>query len=316
MTKPLKRYPALLALLAPLLLAGCGPGFPIMTAEQETLVKNVDRLVADNESMKARVAALESGGGGAAELKKEIEDVKRSLAETNISIEKLRGEMTFVQGSVEEEGHGREGLKESIKSISSSVSSISERVASVEGSLRGAQSDIGSLKNSLDAETKNAAEVKEAVASLGKRFSSAEAAPKAPEPAVARGGEKDSADPDAVYMKGYKETVNKDYTEAAETFRGFLVSYPNHKLASNAQYWLGEIYYARGDWEMAIIEFDKVVKKYPNGEKAAASMLKEGFAFEKLGSKKEARVLLKEVIERFPKSSEAHMAKKRLESLK
>ncbi|MBI5493095.1 MAG: tol-pal system protein YbgF [Deltaproteobacteria bacterium] len=315
MTQLLKKYPAPLALLI-LLLTGCGPGFPIMTAEQETLVKNVDRLVADNDSMKARLSALESGSS-TAELKKEIEDVKRSLAETNISIEKLRGEMTFVQGSVEEEGHGREGLKESIKSVSSSVASIAERVASVEGSLKGAESDIGTLKGALDVEAKNAAEVREAVASLGKRLSSAEAAPKAPsEPAAARGGEKDAADPDAVYMKGYKETVNKDYTEAAETFRGFLVSYPNHKLASNAQYWLGEIYYARGDWEMAIIEFDKVVKKYPNGEKAAASMLKEGFAFEKLGSKKEARVLLKEVMERFPKTSEAHLAKKRLESLK
>lgn len=310
MTKPLKRYPALLALLAPLLLAGCGPGFPIMTAEQETLVKNVDRLVADNNTMKARVAALESGSG-TAELKKEIEDVKRSLAETNASIEKLRGEMTFVQGSVEEEGHNREGLRESIKSVNSSIASITERIAIVEGSLKGAQNDLGSLKTSLDVEAKNAAEVKEAVASLGKKVSSVEAAT---EPAAAAG--KDARDPDAVYMKGYKETVNKEYTEAAETFRGFLVSYPNHKLASNAQYWLGEIYYARADWEMAIIEFDKVVKKYPNGEKAAASMLKEGFAFEKLGSKKEARVLLKEVIERFPKTSEAQLAKKRLESLK
>src|SRR5574337_1051899 len=177
------------------------------------------------------------------------------------------------------------------------------------------RNDIGSLKSSIDAEAKNAAEVKEAVASLGKKVASAEAAPKAPsEPAAAVS--KEAGDPDAVYMKGYRETVNKDYTEAAETFRGFLVSYPNHKLASNSQYWLGEIYYARADWEMAIIEFDKVVKKYPNGEKAAASMLKEGFAFEKLGSKKEARVLLKEVIERFPKTSEAHLAKKRLESLK
>ena len=83
----------------------------------------------------------------------------------------------------------------------------------------------------------------------------------------------------------------------------------------NAQYWLGEIYYAKGDWEMAILEFDKVIKKYPNAEKAPASLLKQGFAFEKLGSTKEATVLLREVMDKYPKSSEASIAKKRLAAI-
>ncbi len=309
---PLPKY-LLPSFLLALLLSGCGPGFPIMTAEQETLIKNVDRLVAENETIKARVSSLESrGGGGISELKKEVEDVKRSVAEANSSLEKLRSEFSFVQGGVEEEGHKRDELKEAAKSVSASLSTIGERVALLEGAIKGAQNDLGSVRGALAAEEKTVSEVKEALSSLDKRLASLEKAQRS-EPVPAS---KDAPDPEAVYLKGYKETVNKDYTDATETFRGFLASYPDHKLAPNAQYWLGEIYYAKGDWEMAIIEFDKVVKNYPDGEKAAASMLKEGFAFEKLGSKKEARFLLKEVIERFPKTSEAQLAKKRLESLK
>jgi TolA-binding protein len=67
---------------------------------------------------------------------------------------------------------------------------------------------------------------------------------------------------------------------------------------------------------MAILEFDKVIKKYPGAEKAPASLLKQGFAFEKLGSVKEAAVLLQEVADKYPKSPEASIAKKRLASIK
>ena len=121
---------------------------------------------------------------------------------------------------------------------------------------------------------------------------------------------------ETLYQKGYKETTSKDYPKAIDTFQRFLVAYPGHKYAGNAQYWLGEIYYARGDWEMAILEFDKAVKKYPESEKTPASLLKQGFAFEKIGAKKEARVLLNDVIKKFPASAEAGLAKKRLAALK
>lgn len=123
-------------------------------------------------------------------------------------------------------------------------------------------------------------------------------------------------DPEALYQKGYKEIISKDYPSAVETFQKLLSSYPDHKYAGNAQYWIGEIYYAKGDWEKSILEFDKVIKKYPSYEKAAAAFLKQGFAFEKIGSKKESTVILGSVIERFPKSLEAGLAKKKLDTMK
>src|SRR4030065_2894968 len=96
----------------------------------------------------------------------------------------------------------------------------------------------------------------------------------------------------------------------------FLSTYPDHKFAGNSQYWLAEIYYARAEWEMAILEFDKLLKKYSGSEKVPAATLKQGFAFEKLGANKEARVLLEQVVTKFPESPEAGLAKKRLQSMK
>ncbi|MBI5642107.1 MAG: tol-pal system protein YbgF [Deltaproteobacteria bacterium] len=290
-------------------LYGCGPGFPIMTAEQENLMKNVDRIVKENEELKARVASLE--GGGAAEIRKGFEDIKRSVAETNNGLEDLRHQLSFVKGDMEGADRDRTQLKAALDSMQSSIRSADERLTKVEESADSGAAGIRQIKDSLEANAKKIGELGEAVSAIEKKAVAAEA--KRPEQAA----KKEPAEPaDSIYAKAYKDTLDKEYPKATEGFRTFLVHYPDHKLAGNAQYWIGEIYYAKGDWEMAILEFDKAIKKYPGSEKLPAAILKQGFSFEKLGSKNEAKVLLEEVVERFPKSPEAGIAKKRLAAWK
>jgi tol-pal system protein YbgF len=153
-------------------------------------------------------------------------------------------------------------------------------------------------------------ELRELHNSIDERLSKLEGKPpekvKAPEP----------SDPAALYMAGYNDTMDKNFTSAIETFQRFLTQFPDHELADNAQYWMGEIYYAKGDWERAILEFDKVVKKYPSGEKVSDALLKQAFSFEKLGDMKTAEILLRRIVEEFPKSEAATKAKERLEKKK
>lgn len=290
-------------------LYGCGPGFPIMTDEQEKLVKNVDRLVKENAELKTRLSALEAGGG----IRTELDAMKRSVAEANAGIEGLRHELSFAKGSAEEAGLERARVKEALDSVKSSIRSTDERLKSLEKASAEDAESIASIRSAIDNNDRKLGDLKEAIASVEKKALAAAEASATRAPAQ---DSKKGEEPEAMYARGYKETVDKDYAKAAETFKSFLASYSGHKLAPNAQYWLGEVYYARGDWELAILEFDRAVKKYPESEKVPAAILKEALSFEKLGSKKEARVLLNEVMERFPKSPEAKLAKKRLESLK
>ncbi|MFQ5735788.1 MAG: tol-pal system protein YbgF [Thermodesulfobacteriota bacterium] len=294
-----------------------------MTGEQETLVNNVDRLVADNESLKQRLDALEGGGagGGLSEIRGELEDVRRAVADTNNSLEDFRQEFSFVQGSIEEADHRRVQFKETIASVNSSIEELGRRLADIEIRSAGEHDAVESLKGSvaamqatLDGLAQSLSDVSKRTAALEEKAAGAPAA----EPAAARKREAapEVEPPETMYLRGYKETKAHDYAKATETFSEFLSTYPRHKFAGNAQYWLGEIYYAKGDWEMAILEFDKVIKRFPESEKVPAAILKQGFSFEKLGSNKEARVLLEQVLEKYPKSPEAGLARKRLGSLK
>ncbi|MBW2198143.1 MAG: tetratricopeptide repeat protein, partial [Deltaproteobacteria bacterium] len=87
------------------------------------------------------------------------------------------------------------------------------------------------------------------------------------------------------------------------------------KNADNAQFWIGEIYYHEKWYEKAILEYQKVIEKYPKGNKVQASLLKQGFAFLNLGDKSNARLILSELIKKYPKSNEAKIAKRKLKGL-
>lgn len=302
-------------LLLPYALSGCGPGFPIMTAEQQAMVKNVDSLLKENESLKARVSSIERGGGETqSQLKTEVEAARRSAAEANGSIARLREEFSFVQGSIEEGSHGRDELKDSVKSINGSLKAMRENIASLEDASKDAGKKNEELKAAVESIDKKTSSLQDAVAALDKRVAAIESKPA--QGAEGRGKKGASTDPEDIYARGIRDIESKDYSGAMEAFQGLLADYPSHKYAGNAQYWIAEIHYARSEWERAILEFDKVIKNYPKSDKVAASMLKQGFAFENLGSKKEARVLLESVMDRFPKSPEAAIAKKRLQGMK
>lgn len=286
-------------------LSGCGPGMPFMTAEQEALETNVNKLMKDNEALNKRLAAMETGGG-TGDIKKDIAALKSSFAGTNMEIEKLRHEFSFVRGASEESQHEKDDLKGSIADLGAKTSALGEKITALEAADRSSAGAIAEMKGLVSGAEARLIELKAMIAALDGRISSMPAASAA----------KAAPDPDGLYAKGYKETMDKDYSAATETFKEILVSHPGHRYASNAQYWLAEIHYAKGEWEKAIVEFDKVKKNYPKSEKVSASTLKQGFAFEKLGAKKEARLLMEEVIEKFPGTAEAEMAKKKLSALK
>ncbi len=298
--------------LVPLALHGCGPGFPIMTKEQESLTANVERLLKENESLKKRLSALEEKTSGA-DAKRDIAEVKKNLADAGNEMEKLRQEFSFVQGTIETSDHDKGQVRDSIKSLGANVAALNERAASIEAAMKESAARDAALKNSLEANEKRAAGVQESVLSLDYRVSVLEGKPAA----AAKPSKKSAkAKPDDAYAAGFKAIKEKNYGKAVEVFSTFLEDWPEHKLAGNAAYWLGSAYYAKGDFEKAAIELDKAVKKYPDSEKAAAAMLKEGLSLEKLGMKKEAKALLEDLISTYPKSQEVKKAKERLKVLK
>lgn len=103
------------------------------------------------------------------------------------------------------------------------------------------------------------------------------------------------------------------YENAVTALRGFLTKHPRHDYADNAQYWLGETFYAAKDFGQALVEFRNVVETYPRGNKVPDALLKVGYCYQALGQTAKARAVLEQVVNLYPKTEPAVLAAKRLE---
>jgi tol-pal system protein YbgF len=119
-----------------------------------------------------------------------------------------------------------------------------------------------------------------------------------------------------LYEKAKANLDQGNYQLALMGFREFLDRFPESTLADNAQYWIGEVYYAQGRYDRAIEEFLKVTTDYPGADKIPAAYLKVAFAFRSKGDRPTARRYLRYLVEHFPESREAEMAASALEELR
>lgn len=120
---------------------------------------------------------------------------------------------------------------------------------------------------------------------------------------------------DELYASAKQAYDNGDFQSALQGFELFLEKFSDSDRADNARFWIGEIYFAEQWYERAILEYEKVIKNYPDGNKVAGAYLKQGFSFEKIGENANARLILNELLEKFPDSNEAKIAKKKLANL-
>jgi tol-pal system protein YbgF len=119
-------------------------------------------------------------------------------------------------------------------------------------------------------------------------------------------------DPAAEYQAAFDLLKSGKYDQARAAFESFLLAHPTHELASNAQYWLGEVSYVERDYESALKAFGKVLSDYPQARKAPDALLKTGYCQYELKRYPQARSTLARVGDQFPDSPAARDAAERL----
>lgn len=118
-----------------------------------------------------------------------------------------------------------------------------------------------------------------------------------------------------IYDSAYQDMVKGQYELAKQGFTQYLRMLPEGDLADNAQYWIGECHYAQQQFDEAIPAFQAVMTNYPDGDKVPAAMLKLAYSQLALDQKASAQENLDALIQRFPQSNEATLARSRLQEL-
>jgi tol-pal system protein YbgF len=106
--------------------------------------------------------------------------------------------------------------------------------------------------------------------------------------------------PQGQYERAYASLRQGELGDAEKQFAQFLAAYPQDPLASNAQYWLGESFYGRKEYDKAAQAFLAAYQKYPKGAKAPDSLLKLAMTLSQLEQKQEACATFKQLDRDYP----------------
>ncbi|HEY6553595.1 MAG TPA: tol-pal system protein YbgF [Vicinamibacteria bacterium] len=118
--------------------------------------------------------------------------------------------------------------------------------------------------------------------------------------------------PRELYSQAYADYARGNYDLAIQGFSEYIRQFPSTDFTDNAQYWVGESLYGKKLFAEAIEGWNTLFRDYPSSDKLPDARVKKGMALERLGRRSQALVEYRYVIDRFPNSPAARIARERL----
>jgi tol-pal system protein YbgF len=235
--------------------------------------------------------------------------MKTLVEQSGDTVGKLNGTMSALQKSMQDvtanSGARLDTMSTQVQGLSDNLEEIKSRLGKLNQQLVDLQNTVQSLdaKISGGGGTPPAAGVSSSGTPLSQPTSSV--APAAgPAPSA-----------DTLYSNGLRDITSGKYDLARQEFQDYLKHYGDTDLASNAQFYLGEIAYSQKNYDQAVTEYDRVLTNYPKSFKLAPAHLKKGMALIELGQKTAGVRELRELIKRYPGGEEERKARAKLKEL-
>jgi tol-pal system protein YbgF len=234
--------------------------------------------------------------------------MKTLVEQSGDTVGKLNGTMSALQKSMQDvqanSGARLDTMSTQVQGLSDNLEEIKSRL----GKLNQQLVDLQNTVQSVDAKISGGGTAAPAAGGLPQPTSTGSvptsSAPSGPAPSA-----------DTLYSNGLRDITSGKYALARQEFQDYLKYYGDTDLASNAQFYLGEIAYSERNYDQAVTEFDKVVSNYPKSFKLAPAHLRKGMALIELGQKTAGVRELRDVIKRFPGTEEERKARAKLKEL-
>ena len=264
----------------------------------------------------AALAASGCASGADEAVQQDLAQMRRDLDALNLAVHRSRGETETVLSQLER--RTREQSGDSARQLSA----MNARIDGLTSELNRLSARLDELSQRLDSQSRSP--------SPGAGPSGRPTPSPAPTPSPS-GGARAPGDgtADESFKAAYLDFTKGNYTLAIAEFREFVRRYPDAAQVDSAQYWIGESYFsmgraaaaagealkAREALEQSVQEFRKVFVNYPRGRQVPTALYKEALALVELKQVKVAQARLQYLVDNFPQSEEAPLARERLKNL-
>src|SRR6266481_5084470 len=204
------------------------------------------------------------------------------------------------------------------KSVQDVQANSGTRLDTMSTQVQGLSDNLEEIKSRLGKVNQQLVDLQNSVQSIDARLAGGNpaGAPPAPAGPAARPAADASHPPaDTLYSNGLSDIQTGKNDRARSEFQDYLKYYGDTELASNAQFYLGEIAYSQRQYQQAVTEYDKVLTNYPKSFKLAPARYKKGMALIELSQKTAGVKELREVVKRYPGTEEERRARAKLKEL-
>jgi tol-pal system protein YbgF len=196
-----------------------------------------------------------------------------------------------------------QGLSDNLEEIKSRMGKLNQQIVDLQNTVQSIDAKISGTAPAGGSVAPASAGSSPAGGASGSQFSGGQS-PSGPAPSA-----------DTLYSNGLRDITSGKYDLARSEFQDYLKFYGDTDLASNAQFYLGEIAYSQRNYDQAVSEYDRVLTNYPKSFKLAPAHLKKGMALIEQGQKQAGVRELREVVKRYPGTEEERRARAKLKEL-
>jgi tol-pal system protein YbgF len=236
--------------------------------------------------------------------------MKTLIEQSSDNVGKLNATMSTVQKSVQDvqanSGARLDTMSTQVQGLSDNLEEIKSRLGKLNQQLVDLQNTVQSLDSKVSGGNPSGAPPIGPGGPVGGAAGGVAESPDA-------GGPAPSAN--TLYSNGLRDITSGKYDLARSEFQDYLKFYSNTDLASNAQFYLGEIAYSQKQYDQSVVEYDKVLTNYPKSFKSGPAHLKKGLALIELGQKQAGIRELREVVKTYPNSDEDRRARAKLKEM-
>ncbi len=240
--------------------------------------------------------------------------MKTLVEQSGDTVGKLNGTMSALQKSVQDvqanSGARLDTMSTQVQGLSDNLEEIKSRLGKLNQQLVDLQNTVQSLDAKISSGGGSAPST-----GAGNSGGASQPAGGGQPPAGAASGAGPAPSADTLYSNGLRDITSGKYDLARQEFQDYLKYYGETDLASNAQFYLGEIAYSQKNYDQAVTEYDHVLTNYPKSFKLAPAHLKKGMALIELGQKTAGVRELRAVVKGFPGTEEERRARAKLKEL-
>jgi len=305
MKKIIHNFSLLLALLALSMILGC-----VTKTDMETL--QLERQQDLNRVKQLEAELKESKQLLTQEIEKSQSPVREKAADMWAEIQSLRADFAKLRGEIDTVNI-RMDRQMGDSNSTMTMANLDEQISEIEFALENQlQIDLPKVREERSAAL--AATAAAAATLSGDANATETMATVQPEPVTKSKADTDPAK--ALYDKAYALYKEGKYEKARSYWAEFTDTFKGHSFSASAVFWQGQCYYKLKDYARAVILFEDVIEKYAKSSKYKSALLKAGYSWSYLGKPELAKMRMKEIVKKFPKSVEATQARRSLDKMK